>query len=119
MEYQVMAAKEKYFDNKASFSTANIGDVTVIQKDLALEQDPGLGLYALVTDGKTKEPLQGVRLKITDKITGKTFIETVTPNTGDALKTIDDQKVGEFVNYEISLQKKGYFPKIINIIFAK
>ncbi len=114
MEYQVMAAKEKYFDNKATFSTENLGDVTLIQKDLPLEQDPGLGLYALVTDGKTKEPLQGVRLKITDKITGRTFIETLTPNTGDALKTIVDQKVGEFINYDITLQKEGYFPKTVN-----
>lgn len=114
MDYQVMAAKEKYFQNKSSFSTANLDpEVSVIHKDLPLDQDPGLGLYALVTSSKTKEPLQGVRMTITDKITGKIFYQGLTPATGDLLRSIVDQKVGEFIAYEIKLQKDGFFPKVV------
>lgn len=114
MEYKVMAAKEKYFKNQANISTVDLSeDVSVIKKDLPLDQDPGLALYALVTDAKTKTPLEGVRMRIVDKITGKTFLEVKTPSTGDALKTIVDQKVGDFAAYDIILEKSGYFPKTV------
>ncbi len=114
MEYKVMAAKEKYFKNQANISTINLDqEVKVIKKDLPLDQDPGLALYAIVTDAKTKAPIEGVRMRIVDKITGKNFLEVKTPATGDALKTIVDQKVGDFAAYDIILEKEGYFPKTV------
>ncbi len=113
-DYEVKAAKEKYFQNQGVVSTKNLAeDVSVIEKDIPLDQDPGLALYALVTDAKTKAPIEGVRMRIVDKITGKTFMEVKTPSTGDALKTIVDQKVGDFAAYDIILEKEGYFPKTV------
>lgn len=114
MDYSIAAQKEDYFDNQGSFTTKNIApEVEVINKDIPLEKDPGLALYALVTDSKTKAPLDGVTMKIIDNITGKEFIQVITPQTGDALRGIMDKKVGDQVSYQISLSKDGYFPKTV------
>jgi outer membrane protein OmpA-like peptidoglycan-associated protein len=112
--YKVKAYKEKYYENNLSFTTKDLTPGTeLLKKNLQLEQDPGLGLYALVTDGKTGAPIEGVRLSITDNLTGLKFLEVQTPASGDALKSILNHSIGDRVSYNVDLLKDGYFPKTI------
>ncbi len=112
LNYQVKATKDNYYENKTAFSTSNLAVGTdLIKKNLLLEKDSGFGLYTLVTDAKTAEPLNGVRMKIKDLLTGKTLVETITTETGDNLNSILDHIVGDKISYKIDLMKEGYFPK--------
>ncbi|MGJ8661660.1 MAG: OmpA family protein, partial [Bacteroidota bacterium] len=114
VNYKVRATKEKYFDNNITFTTKSLPLGTdLLKKNLQLEQDPGLSLYTLITDGKTGTPIEGVRMSITDNLTGELFLEIQTTETGDALKSIVNHKVGDRVSYNIDLLKDGYFPKTI------
>jgi outer membrane protein OmpA-like peptidoglycan-associated protein/Tol biopolymer transport system component len=113
-DYVIGARKDDYFDRQSMFSTKNLSpDTEVIRKDLNLEKDPGLALYALITDAKTGNPLEGVRMKITDNANGIDFLQTQTPATGDAQKGIADKKVGDKLSYTIKLEKEGYLGKTV------
>ncbi|HIP31293.1 MAG TPA: hypothetical protein EYG86_00880 [Crocinitomicaceae bacterium] len=113
LDYSVAAHKDDYFDDSQTVSTKNLADgVELIEQDLALEKDPGLSLYALVTDKKTGAPLENVTMTILDNMTGKT--ETVTTSsTGDFRKALMDKKLDDRGSYNITLQKEGYFTKVV------
>lgn len=112
--YRIVARQTDYFDDAVTFSTKNLPEGTEkIQQDIDLEKDPGLALYALVTDGASKLPLAGVKLTIVDNKTKNPFIDQVTGETGDALKGLADKKVGEQLSYTITLSKEGYLSKSV------
>lgn len=112
--YDVLVTRDKYFDNEGTFSTINLpADVEILEKDLALEKDPGLGLYVLVTDKKTKQPLEGVKLRVQDNFTNAAFISSTTSSTGDVKKGIADKKISDRLSYNIILEKEGYMTKTV------
>jgi outer membrane protein OmpA-like peptidoglycan-associated protein len=110
LEFGLGGTKEKYFDGKNKANTDVPEDV--IYADLVLEKDPGLSLYAIVTDKKSKEVLSDVKLTILDNMTGD---ETVynTPATGDYLRPLNDKKLNDRGSYNIKLEKEGYFTKTV------
>lgn len=113
-DYTIAAMKDDYFDNSASFTTKNLpNDVEVLEKDVALEKDPGLALYALVTDAKTNEPIEGVSMIVLDNFSGEEFGNVTTGETGDFLKGITGKSIDDRLSYNIQLVKEGYFPKTV------
>ena len=89
LNYSIHAHKDDYFDDEIAITTVDLKDgVELLKEDLGLEKDPGLALHALVSDAKTRAPLEGVLIKITDNITGKEFVTGTTAETGDVLKGI-------------------------------
>ena len=113
-DYTINVRKEDYFDNSGTLTTKNIlSNVEQIKKDLTLDKDPGLALYALIIDAKTDVPLEGVQIKITDNTTGSVFLNELTKSTGDILKGIVDKKIDDQISYTIELVKEGYFPKTL------
>ncbi len=110
--YKLDGKKEKYFDGKNNASVIEETDVVV--SDVILEKDPGNALRMVVTDGKSKEPLEGVKYKITDLKTGEIFMQDATPASGDAMKPLMDKKINDVLGYKIELVKDGYFPKTVN-----
>ncbi len=109
-DWTLAGTKEKYFDGDNTASTAT--DEEVVVADLVLEKDPGLSLYALVTDKKTGDPLEGVTMTIVDNMTGKEETFT-TPATGDYRRPLADKKLNDRGSYQIILQKEGYFPRTV------
>ncbi|MFA7274275.1 MAG: OmpA family protein [Crocinitomicaceae bacterium] len=112
MIYKVSAHKADYFDKIEIVSTLNLPvSLSEIDKDIYLMKDPGLALYALVTDKKTSEPLKDVKFKIVDLNTGTIVLEENTPITGDLMKALAENKVGDCLKYQLILSKEGYLGK--------
>ncbi|MGB0933043.1 MAG: OmpA family protein [Lishizhenia sp.] len=113
-EYTVEAEKVDYFDNMGQVSTIELPEGTeFVERNIGLEKDPGIALYALIKNAKTSIPLDSVDITITDNITGDNFLVTTTGEKGDFLKGISDKRIGDRISYNISLKKEGYFPKMV------
>ncbi len=117
-DFSLDGTKDKYFDGGNETSSATPDEVIV--SDLVLEKDPGLSLYAVVTDKKTGNPLEGVKMTIVDNMTGKEVSHTTT-ETGDYRRPLADKKLNDRGSYNIILQKDGYFSKTLtyNTAFEK
>jgi len=119
--YQLNVKKDDYFDNSGSVSTRNLSAGTeVIEENLTLEKDPGLSLYALISDSKTGKPLEGVAVTLVNNMTGESN-EIVTLSTGDFRRALNDKKLNDRGSYNLTLQKEGYIPKTVtyNIEFDR
>jgi outer membrane protein OmpA-like peptidoglycan-associated protein len=117
-EFELLGQKEKYFDGKNTAHTKLIDDEVIA--NLNLEKDPGISLYALITDKKTSQSLDSVKMTITDNMTGLT--ETfLTGPTGDYRKAVADKKLSERGSYNFTLEREGYLSKTLtyNIVFDK
>ncbi len=114
-EYKILVQKGDYFDNSATISTKDIepGEEN-IQKNVDLEKDPGLALNCLITDKSTGKPLDAVRVKIIDLVTGAEFINSTTTTKGDVFKGIIGKKMGDKLNYRIEISKEGYVAKTVD-----
>jgi outer membrane protein OmpA-like peptidoglycan-associated protein len=112
-EYSITGTKEKYFDGVNKFNTNELGEKTELVKDVELEKDPGLSLYALVTDKTNGKPLDGVKMVITDNITGQPVTDMLTPVSGDFRKPLPEKKIGDRISYNIKLDKEGYLGKVV------
>ena len=109
-KFKLDGKKDKYFDGENTADTHTEEDVVIA--DLELEKDPGLSLYALITDKKTGAPLENVTVTLLDNMSGKTETFT-TPTTGDLRKALQGKKLGDRGSYNITLQKEGYFSKTV------
>ena len=112
-EYSLTGTKEKYFDGVNKFNTNELGEKTEMVRDVELEKDPGLSLYALVTDKTSGAPLEGVKMVIVDNITGQPVTDMLTPVTGDYRKPLAEKKIGDRISYNIKLDKEGYLGKVV------
>ena len=121
LNYNITASNEDYFDGNTSFSTVSLPDGTeVLVENVNLEKDPGLSLFALISDAKTKKPIEKVQLLITDNMTGKT--ETfITEMNGEFMKPLIDKKLNDRGSYNFAISCEGYFPKTVtyNTVFDK
>ena len=112
-DYKIVAENENYFDNGTNFTTKDLDPtIEVLNENIVLEKDPGLSLYALVTNKKTGAPLDNVTVTILDNMTGveESFN---TPPSGDYLRPLIDKKLDDRGSYNISLSKEGFIPKTI------
>lgn len=109
-DFSLNGNKEDYFEGKNTASTKT--DEEVVIADLTLEKDPGLSLYALITDKKTGQPLEGVKMQIIDNMSGDQ-VEHTTPVTGDYRRALADKKINDRGSYNLVLQKEGYFTKTV------
>ncbi len=108
--FNLRGQKSKYFDGTNTADTRTEEEVIVV--DLVLEKDPGISLYAVVTDKKTGAPLNRVKMLIIDNMTG--VKETVyTEVAGDYLKPLSDKKLDERGSYNFVLEKDGYLGKTV------
>jgi 5-hydroxyisourate hydrolase-like protein (transthyretin family) len=113
LDYKLIGNKDNYFVNQQTFTTKNLdGDFEVIEKKLDLEKDPGISLFAIITDRKTGKPIEGVKITLVDNQSGKK-INHITTETGDFRKPLADKKLGDKGEYSLALEKDGYFSKVV------
>lgn len=114
--YSLEGSKESYFDGKNKASTFTNEQVVFV--DVVLEKDPGLSLYALITDNKTGKPLEGVKVNLVDNMSNKSK-NIVTTETGDFREALFGKKLNDRGSYNLVLQREGYFSKTVtyNVLF--
>lgn len=117
-KYDLGGSKADYFDGKNTANTFTNEQVVIA--DVVLEKDPGLSLYALITDKKTGSPLEGVQVYLVDNITGESK-KITTPVSGDFREALFGKKLNDRGSYNLVLQKEGYFSKTVtyNTVFDK
>src|SRR5690606_400504 len=108
--YVLEGTKEDYFDGNNRASTYT--DEQVVIADVVLEKDPGLSLYAIITDKKTGKPIEGGQINLVDNMTGKSKNIT-SPATGDFREALFGKKLNDRGSYNLVLQKEGYFSKTV------
>lgn len=109
-DFKLLGQKENYFDGKNTANTK--GPEEIVIANLMLDKDPGFSLLALVTDHKTGQPLEGVKMKITDE--AGQVVDFTTPAGGDYKAPILNKKLGDGIVYKIELSKEGYISKTVN-----
>lgn len=115
-EYDLNGKKENYFDGNNHINTASDSDT--ILADVILEKNLGLSLFALITDANSKQVLEGVKVIITDNVTKKIIAEFKTTNAGDFRKTLNENKIGDKLNYSIKLEKEEFLSKTLNFTYS-
>lgn len=116
--FKLLGEKANYFEGTNTVNT-NMTEKT-IKADLQLEKDPGISILALITDKKTGEALDSVKMTITDNMTGISE-SYITTEKGSYRRAVADKKLGERGSYNFTLEKEGYLSKTItyNTVFDK
>jgi len=76
-----------------------------------LSRTPTFGLMCLVTDAANSQPLDNVAVIIKDIKTGKILLSSSTPASGSVITSLDNVKLGDNLNLEITLTRDGYLSK--------
>ena len=76
-----------------------------------LSRTPTFGLMCLVTDAANSQPLDNVAVIIKDIKTGKILLSSSTPVSGSVITSLDNVKLGDNLNLEITLTRDGYLSK--------
>ena len=108
--FTLLGSKEKYLGVNKKILRSEDEDVIFVEVEL--EKDPGLSLYALITDKKTGFPIEDVTLKVLDNLTGVNE-EYVTSDQGDFFRPLTEKKLNDRGSYNITLEKKGYLSKTV------
>lgn len=116
--YALAGSKTDYFDGKNTANTFT--NEQVVTADVILEKDPGLSLYALITDKKTGLPLENVSVYLVDNMTNKSK-KITTPASGDFREALFGKKLNDRGSYNLVIQKEGYFSKTVtyNTLFDR
>jgi outer membrane protein OmpA-like peptidoglycan-associated protein/tetratricopeptide (TPR) repeat protein len=117
-EFKLLGEKTEYFDGTNTVNTLLIDKL--VTADLNLEKDPGISLMALITDKKTGEALDSVKMSITDNMTGDNEVY-LTTEEGNYRRAVADKKLNDRGSYNFTLEKEGYLSKTItyNTVFDK
>ncbi|MDA7803750.1 OmpA family protein [Crocinitomix sp.] len=110
LDFKLLGEKAAYFDGYATTSTFT--SEQSISVDLQLEKDPGISIYALVTDKSLGTAIDSVKMAIIDNMTGTT--ETVlTTTNGDYRKALADKKLNDRGSFNFTFEKAGYLTKTV------
>lgn len=116
--WRLVGSKEKYFLGKNEVST-EIEENEVIA-NLILEKDPGLSLYAIISDKQTGKPIEEAQITLIDNMTGLSESHLTSLN-GDIIKPLLDKKINDRGSYNLIIEKEGYLGKTVtyNTAFDK
>jgi outer membrane protein OmpA-like peptidoglycan-associated protein len=117
-KYKIEASKPEWKKiSDFEFNTEDYDQVNIENADVQLEA-PKCSLLGTVVDAKNGESLSGVTVVIKDKRTGmaKSYTTDAKGQFIDPLNNIPCP--GGLLDYEISLEKEGYFPKTIDFKHA-
>lgn len=115
-EYYVVAQNNDFTENAVSVNT-NLDLENIIKVDIALEKNTEIGLIGLIKDKKSSEPLDGVKVKITDKKSGLTIFEGATEKSGDFTKYLKDNRINDQLDYVITISKQGFVTKSVDFSY--
>jgi len=109
-EYILYGDKSTYVGDKKHPNTN--GTSKKIVSDLTLIKDGDISLLAKITDKKTGNPIEGVKVTLVDKIT-KAEKGYTTNTEGTFTELLKDKKIRDLAQYDIILEKEGYPTKVV------
>jgi outer membrane protein OmpA-like peptidoglycan-associated protein len=112
VEVQKENHKNEQFNLNTDFNTPKV------KQNVALENRPNVTYNGIVTDTKTKNTLQGVKVTIKDLSSGKEILITNSDVNGSFTKAFQDLKYGATQKFEIKLEKKDYATKLIDFSYT-
>jgi outer membrane protein OmpA-like peptidoglycan-associated protein len=112
VEVQKENHKNEQFNLNTDFNTPKV------KQNVALENRPNVTYTGIVTDTKTKNTLQGVKVTLKDLNSGKEILITNSDVNGNFTKAFQDLKYGETQKFEIKLEKKDYATKLIDFSYS-
>lgn len=111
-KYTVSVKKDDYFEKAMPLDAAKADPVSgKINGDAVLEKKPDIMLLCTITDAVSNLPLDGVKVKITEKAVTTPLISSTTDGSGILRKEVLDKKQGDNVTYTVVLEKEGYLGK--------
>jgi outer membrane protein OmpA-like peptidoglycan-associated protein len=116
LDWSLTGNKEKYVQGKTVTSTKT--DEEVVQADLDLEKIPEIGLLCFVSDAKSGVPLEGTHLVLKNKLTGELIADVFTDKEGRWTKALEETKINDKLQYDISLSKEGYLEKTMSFNYT-
>ncbi len=115
-EYKLIGRKTGYFEGTNTADTKDENEDEVIV-NLILEKDPGVSLYAIITDSKTNQPLDSVEITLINNLTDSSEVFR-TGETGDFRKALEGVKLGDRGSFNLVLKRKGYLTKTVTYNFV-
>jgi outer membrane protein OmpA-like peptidoglycan-associated protein len=109
--YKLSGQKESYVSGKNNVSISE--EQEFAEANVILEKDPGLSLVAIITDGVTKKALDGAKVTILEN-GNQPFDNFITKADQGYRKTLQNNKVGDKLNYKIKIEKSGYLTKEVD-----
>jgi outer membrane protein OmpA-like peptidoglycan-associated protein/tetratricopeptide (TPR) repeat protein len=107
--YELKFESQNYTSKTISSSEVlNSGEKII---DAQLEKKPAFGILCLVSEAGNITPLEDASIIITDKISGKTLINSKTNAKGIVEKALEDVQIGSNLKLDITLSKEGYLSK--------
>ncbi len=116
LSYRLNANKTDYFDVSDSVSTRS-SEEDEFTKTLLLEKDPKLALVGFVLDAKDNTAIDGAKITVLDNTPNTIFDQYTTTAAGDYRKSLYGKKIGDKLNYQITLEKAGYLKKVITFTY--
>jgi len=114
--YMVRAIAENYLPQSKKVDSYDIDPLQDnIVKDLELEYDPGISVYAVFRDAETREPIEGLNIIIYNSESGEEVARYTTNIRGEMYNGVRNKKVDENLTYYIDIKKDGYFNRRINL----
>lgn len=86
--------------------------------DAELSKKPDFGILCLVNDAVDALPLEGVTVLVKEKKTGKILLSNTTEKEGAVNAALENVKIGDKMEIEITVSKGGYLTKTDRIILT-
>lgn len=109
--YELATDEGDYRSSSQEFVTGPLVDTTLV-RDLELAKLSTVYLWMIVSDAKTRAPLPGVDVRITDmRSANGTALQGVTEIGGELFTNLKPMSTGDSLVYMVVLTKQGYLPK--------
>lgn len=111
-KFKVKGTKEAYREDEKTVDAESIKDDSTT--DLMLKKLPEISFYFLLTDEKTGAKVSGAKVSILE-VKSKINSSFITSEKGDFYSDLENRKVGDKIDYKLTIEKEGYFPKTVSV----
>jgi outer membrane protein OmpA-like peptidoglycan-associated protein/tetratricopeptide (TPR) repeat protein len=111
-KYILKAVKSGFAVSYKDLSTVGISSSELkTTVDITKEANQRIVFFCTIVDKKTGERLNGTEISITDARSHSTIVDTVTSLDGGFRKEIPGIRIGDKLEYDIQISKKGYLSR--------
>jgi len=110
--YKSKTKKDGYKNLDILIPEKDLAKLSKESKELYIEKKI-FGLVGLVSDADNNNPIEGVKVTLTDAFNKANVVIYNTSNVGDFKQIYDKLKEGDDISYIIKMEKKGYITKTV------